>query len=375
MQLIARTSLCAAPLAFLNLVACNAIYLSDSSEFTPNTVIPSVAATSVAQYRAYGDSITFGATLADPLEQAHPSLVSEFENVTLANNAISGDMACDIPKRQIFSNADSPTLVSHPMYTLLIGTNDVDVMGEGAYESIYMLCHKAAIAWLAIPVEYKVLANGNGVTTTGPGMLDTSNNWNAWTTERLGSTVSFSITTTMTGPIYVWPRIDDANTATYSYSLDGVVIGTSSMQTTPRMATRNGTTSSLGFLRLPPVPAGKHVVTFVQTSTGAQGLSVVGIGRPTGPATDILPSVLVGTIPYQLHGASGGACTSDDDPCLEYIRDIEADVNLIAADGLKVRLFDTRKYMFGTIKEMSDALHPNALGQFELSQSVEASWY
>jgi hypothetical protein len=49
-------------------------------------------------------------------------------------------------------------------------------------------------------------------------------------------------------------------------------------------------------------------------------------------------------------------------------------VNLFAADGLNVRLFDTRKYMFGTAVEMNDGVHPNEFGQYELSFSVEASW-
>jgi lysophospholipase L1-like esterase len=59
---------------------------------------------------------------------------------------------------------------------------------------------------------------------------------------------------------------------------------------------------------------------------------------------------------------------------LEYIRDIDADVRQFSADGLDVRLFDTRMYMFGTAAEMNDTLHPNALGQIELSHAVEASW-
>ena len=122
------------------------------------------------------------------------------------------------------------------------------------------------------------------------------------------------------------------------------------------------------------VAAGTHVVTFTQTRIGANGVSVVGIGTPTGPTTDKLPIVLLGTIPFQLHNDSGYGCSTSDAPCLEYIQDIEADVNLFAADGLNVRLFDTRKFMFGTAAEMNDTAHPNDFGQIELSHSVEAVW-
>jgi hypothetical protein len=328
--------------------------------------------TQAAQYRAYGDSITYGYTLSVPQTQAYPALIASENALPFVDNAISADQACDVPKRQIFPNEDNPTLAKHPTYTLLIGTNDALFKGSGVYEAVYRLCHEAAISWFGVPAEYKVLANGSGVTSTGSGAIDLSNHWNSWTTSGLGSTVSFAITTEGFGPIYAWPRIDDNNSGTYTYSMDGVVIGSATIQTTPRISTHNGTTNSLGFLRLPPVPAGSHVVTFKQTSAGSIGVSVVGIGTPTGPANNILPEVLVGTVPFHLQ-SPGDTCNTADGPCAAYIQDIKADVSLFSADGLDVRLFDTRKYLLGTAAEMNDTLHPNVLGQIHLSASVEAS--
>jgi hypothetical protein len=327
------------------------------------------------QYFAYGASATAGETLSDPTTQAYPALVAAYENVPLtANRAISGDEACDLPARQIFPNTDSPTLAAHSVSSMLIGTNDVDNEGTGAYEEIYMLCLKAAISWLAVPLEYKVLANGTNVVTTGPGSLDSSNNWNAWTTAGMGATVSFTITTSGIGPIYAWPMIDDRSSATYTYSLDGTVIGSGSMQTSPLVETHNRTSRSLGFIRIPDVSSGTHVVTFTQTSTGTSGVSVIGIGSPFAQINNQLPTVLVGTITYQLMGGGDGACTVSDAPCLQYIQDEKTVVNLLAGDSLDVRVFDTRQYMFGTPSEMNDSLHPNAFGQVELSHSVEAVW-
>jgi hypothetical protein len=328
--------------------------------------------TRVPRYHAYGDSITYGNTLSDHATQAYPALVAAYYQLPFENYALPGDQACDVPTRQIFPHQDSPTLAIHTDYTVLIGTNDVNIKGTGAYESVFILCHQAVLSWLAVPAEYKVLANNSSVTTSGPGAIDTTNKWDSWTTAGEGSSVSFPITITTSGPIYAWVRISDNNPATYTYSLDGVVLGTASTQTNPRISTQNGINNSLGFLRLPPVITGKHVVTFTQTSAGVNGVSVVGIGTPTGPTTNPLPTVVVGTVPYQY---DNGQCTvANDQPCQEYIQDIEADVNLFAADGLNVKLFDTRDYMFGTAAEMSDSLHPNALGQIELSHSVEASW-
>jgi hypothetical protein len=115
-------------------------------------------------------------------------------------------------------------------------------------------------------------------------------------------------------------------------------------------------------------------VTFTQTSIGTSGVSVVGVGSPFVGINNKLPTVLVGTITYQLQGGGEGACTSSDAPCLQYIQDEKSDVTLLSGDGLDIRIFDTRQYMFGTASEMNDSLHPNVYGQQELSHSVEAVW-
>lgn len=326
------------------------------------------------QYRALGDFITDGATLANPDAEAYPALLSRGQNAPLINFANAGDQACDVAARQIFPNGESPTLATHPVYSLLIGTNDVDNEGAGAYEQTFIACHEAALSWLALPVEYKTLAGASGFVADGPGALDSANGWNAWTTGGEGSSVSFTITTAQAGAIYAWPLMDDASTATYTYALDGAVAGTASVQPSPQMATQNGATRSLGFLRWASVPAGTHAITFTQTSPGGSGVSVVGVGSPAVGASGQLPTVLAGTVPYQLHTGANAGCQSSDAPCLAYNSDIAADAALLAGDGLNVRLFDTRRYLRGTDEEMSDATHPNARGQQKLSEAVKAAW-
>jgi lysophospholipase L1-like esterase len=324
-------------------------------------------------YHAYGDSITFGVALENARTQAYPALVAAHERVALWNYAIPGDQACDIPTKQIFRHRDNPPLAGHREYSILIGTNDVNVKGAGPYESVFQVCHQAAASWLAIPAEYKVLATSSAVTTSGPGKMDRSNHWNAWTTTGTGSSVTFPITLPVSEPVYAWPRISDSNPATYTYSLDGVVLGAASTQTTPKIHTQKGTTDSLGFLRFPSVAAGKHMVTFTQTSAGNNGVSVVGIGTPAGSQPGDLPRVLLGTIPYEYDSGKCNVAVSDV-PCQEYIEIIEADLNLLLADGLNVSLFDTRKYLPATAQDMYDAFHPNALGHIELSHAVESAW-
>lgn len=323
-------------------------------------------------YHSFGDSITAGAGVSHPEINAYPALVASDRGLVNTNYAVFGDQACDVAPRQIFANVDNPSPVSPPLYSLLIGTNDVNVKGVGSYEVVFNMCQQAVISWLALPSDDKILADSVNVTATGGGRLDTSQHWNAWTTSSIGASVSFSITTQQSGPIYAWPLIEDNNSATYSYSMDGVIIGTGQSGTTPAISTHNGTTKSLGFLRLPAVPAGKHVVTFTQTGPG--GLAIVGIGAPPITGGDTLPTVLVGSIPYQRLYAVSGACTYTDAPCLQYIQDIKSNLDLFAKDGLDVRFFDTRQYMLGNPNEMNDSLHPNALGQVELSHAVEAAF-
>lgn len=327
---------------------------------------------STAPYHAYGSSITHGSTLAHPETQAYPALVATHEKVAFVNYGIPGTQACDVSGTEIFANADSPTVSRRAVYSLLVGTNDADRKGIGPYEPVFQMCHQAILSWLAIPVEYKVLATNSRVKTTGIGAIDSSNHWNSWTTAGQGSTVSFPITLIESGPIYAWPRISDINPATYSYSVDGVVLGTASTQTTPRIDTNSGGTDSLGFLRFPAVPRGEHLVTFTQTSAGTNGVSVVGIGTPAGITPEGRPHVLVGTLTYQY--GTGQCNPASEEPCLTYTLIIESNAKMFSADGLEVRVFDTRKYMGGTAAEMNDALHPNVFGQTELAAAVEASW-
>jgi len=359
-----RTPTLAVCAAGLCLVAgCNSV-----SFFLP--VVP----TANAQYRAYGDSITYGYALDDPLAESYPALVAEFEHVTFANNANPGDEACDVSTRQIFPNGDSPTLASHPVYTVLIGTNDVDRYDAVTYEPIFTLCHQAVISWLGLPAEYKVLAGDKGVSATGEGALDTANQWHAWTTLGQGSSVRFTIITARDGPIYAWTLIDDSSDAAFTYSLDGIEAGSEESHVKPDLATQNGSTVSLGFLRIAAVPAGTHVVAFVQTSAGSSGVSVVGIGSPAVAVHGDIPTVLAGTVPRQYRPTNIGHCWPNEPVCLSYIKAIEDNVTMFAGDGLNVRVFDTWKYMHATSSEMHDSLHPNALGEEELSHAVEAAW-
>lgn len=321
-------------------------------------------------YHAYGDSITFGYALPHPESQAYPVLIAHLNGLPLTNYAIPGDQACDVSTRQIFSHADSPSLARRGLYTLLISTNDANFRGPGPYENVFNRCHQAAISWLALPVEDKILATSSLVTTTGPVHLETRNNWNAMTTDARGASISFPIQLATARPLYIWYRIMDGYPGTFAYAIDGKQMGSAISITIPAILTSNGSQNSMAMIRIPSVSSGTHTVTFTQTSDGTSAFGIVAIGAPPAVIQPELPIVLVGTTPREL---AGGAtpCGGNEAICLAYVEDIAANVAIFQGDGLKVRLFDTRKYMSGTAADLIDIVHPNATGHVEIAQAVE----
>ncbi len=336
---------------------------------TPGDWTFSIQYTTVDAYHAYGDSITYGATLSST-SLAYPSLIATDRHLALSDYAIPGDQACDVPTLQIFPNNDNPTAEPFPLYTLLIGTNDVDNRGAQDFmTNVFNLCQQASIAWLALPADLKVLATSPGVVLSGPGSINPAHNWNAWATSIPNSSITFPITLSASGSIYAWVRIADNDGGTFSYAVDGVVLGTMNTTTTPYMITLSGNTESIGFLRIPGVAAGSHSVTFTQTSTTGT-MQIVAIGAPPGTKRS-LPTVVVGDIPNQ-EAIPGDECVVYPVNCLSYPPDIQATVAMFAGDGLNVIYAENHTYMFGTANEMNDELHPNVLGQSELRNAFEA---
>jgi hypothetical protein len=362
---------------FLSLALVVALVGCGGSAFVDTHASPEArqAATSIVSYRAFGDSITFGLTLADPGTQSYPPLVAAQMNVAdFANYGIPTEEACDIANMEIAAHQVSPTLTMRPFYSVLVGANDLRQDNVVEHEATYTACLQAILSWLAVPREYKVLAGDSGMKRTGAGDIQVADGWKIWLTHSQGASVSFTITTTKPGPIYAWPRLNDAVRAEYTYLLDGVRVGGFSSSDLPPVATKKGTTRSLGFLRIKDVPAGTHTITFVQMSADGKGAGIVGVGAPRGEIKGVLPTVLAGTLTLEYYKTTPGICAPSEPLCLSYIQKIRNSVSLFRDDGLNVKLFDTRKYMLGTAAEMSDRVHPNAFGQEELSHSVEAVW-
>jgi hypothetical protein len=323
-----------------------------------------------AIYHAFGDSITYGATLADGANQNYAALLAHDRTLTLTDAAIDGRMACDLAVEEIFPVADSPRLNNGTLYSILISTNDIDHKGAGPYETTFSLCHLAASSWLAIPEEMKIRATAASVTSTGDISLDPSNHWNAVVTNSPGSSISFPLSLAAPAPVYLWYHGIDGSNGTFTVAVDGAVQSSIATAANPPMLTAAGNTNSLSVIRLPSFAAGNHTLTIRQTSVGAAGASIVAVGIPPAAPVSGMPLLLIGTTPRYLIG-SGYECAADETPCTEYTAAINKVVSTLHADHLNVYLFNSRTYESGTSADMNDVVHPNVLGQQELEHAVQ----
>ncbi len=354
---LGRAAISALALVF---TGCSSSDFSDSKA-APYTLTPAV--TGYSLYHAYGDSITAGVGVSDP-NMAYPGLAAAYDSVPLSNYAISGDEACDVATLQIFPHSDSPALATNGLYSLLIGTNDVDVRGTGVGEATFNLCHGAVLSWLATPQEDKLLATSPSVTVTGASHLDGLANYNAVTTDAQGASIIFPFTRATAAPVYLWYRITDGYTNTFTCTLDGSVVATLADAPTPAILTQNGNNTAMGVLRVAAVPAGSHSLRCVQTGTGPAGMGLIAMGGPPPAGTVKRPRLLAGLLPPQV--GTGRSAT-----IAAYDADIKANVALYAGDGLDIELFNAAAYMSGTTADFSDSLHPNALGYQEIFGALQ----
>ena len=335
--------------------------------FTYPTVPAAPFSSPITGYHAYGDSITAGYTLNNSSIQPYPYLISKDNGYAVSDFALLGDQACDLAPRQIGRNLDAPGAAGFPLYTILIGTNDADVKGVGPYESTFNLCQQAAIAWLALPLDLKVLAP-SGMVNQGFGTVVQTAGWTYWLTAAQDSSISFPIKLPAAAPVYVWRRIVDGDSGSYTVAVDGTPVGSLTTASFPAMSTQNGTTASVALFRIPTVPAGQHTILFTQTSAVGT-MQIIGIGAPP-TAKRSLPPVIVGSVPLQMAGTSA-PCSTYPLWCYAYTADVYANVMLFYDDGLDVRFADSHPYMHATAAEMSDPIHPNLLGQSELRTAFE----
>lgn len=333
-------------------------------------------AAGVESYTAFGDSITCGfvggaATdgppyrIADPgcfAANAYPYYVAAAKSIAMQDYGIPADQACDIWVRQIGPQGVSGRMAPRQVFSMIIGTNDANAKGPGAYEATYGVCQVAALTWLGVPEEYKSLPSMATWTggfalegrathpTLGDGLFASSQGVASMMVESFG------------GPVYVWYVIRDGVEGTAAIQVDSVPRGSISTRPPVAMATQNGTTMSVAVARIEGVAAGAHEVA-VRWVSGEVG--ILGVGS-LDPALAQRPEVLVGEVPYSVLNASSRSA---------YSADIAQNVVLLRGEGMDVRFAPNLSYLTGTPAELQpDGVHVTPLGASHLADSLIAVW-
>lgn len=305
---------------------------------------------------AYGDSLTAGEG-ATVTSNGYAALLAADENAALTNNGTAGYMACDVVEQVMTQNGGS---TKNAIQTIMIGTNEAIHKGNGTYENIFKGCHKAALAWMAIPSDFKVFGQNSACTKTGTWAADnTYLNGLGEKSSTNGSNISCAIKS-YGGPIYAWYRQTDGDGGMFNYSLDGGLTTGLTTATSPAIATVLGGTHGVGLIRITGAGAGNHTFSLTVTSSTSASNNVLflSVGTPAPYNYWGAPTVYVAGAPKQQNDG-------DATDTAAYNADALADAALLAGDGLLVSSVNIRNYLNDT-SDMYDFAHPNNTGHGHL---------
>ena len=345
--------------------------LTYSDNGTPLVKIPIFRSDYAPVYEALGDSITAGAGLTWP--ERYPdrfAAANGFEYYL--NFGIPGDFACDTLANRILPNQVGATQDVSPLYSLMIGTNDMDNLGVPFGENNFHTCHLAALAWLGVPREYKVLPGDPGaVVLSGawalpPAVFD-STYGTLYNTSGAGA-ASFNVTSNG-GPLYLWYLIGDHLSGSFTVSLDGVPTGTTYTTQPPTIIGSHNSPYQTGFslIRLPVQP-GPHSLR-VDITSGTVG--ILGAATPASPGSaSAHPTVLATDVPNQ------NPLLAQATPAFiqQYTLDAFADDTLLQGDGLDIRTVTTHTFLTADPSEFFDFGHPDVVGDQNLEAALQAAF-
>ena len=326
-----------------------------------------------SSYIANGDSITYGYPLT---ASRYPSLVASRLGIPSLNvTANVSDQACDVFPRALYVDGITVAASGGQLLSLMVGTNDADKKGTGPYEATYRLCHTALLAFLAIPSDS--LLRGGNPAVAGAGAwsaaADTGNRAFTFGGMYAGGpgTLTFSPgAVSVPTPTYILYSIDDAAPATAVFTVTderGTVLGTAGSTPPVSMATANGSTQSLGVLRVVRAPGTSQMI----ASTSSGGVSIYGVGSIPRPAVPGAPVILSADVPNQRQGDTVATAAA----IAAYNADIAADEATVLGDGATVAHVYDDLYMLGTPAEMysGDRLHLSALGDANMASAFVAA--
>jgi hypothetical protein len=221
-------------------------------------------------YHAFGDSITagFGASM---ISNRYVNLIGTDKALVLTDLGVSGSQACDVADAQIIPN-ENPGITNVAVYTEMLGLNDADIKGTGAYEANYNNRPTAGLSWLGIPSIYKKFAQTGS--TSGQWSNDLNHKrFDAYAYAGYNGSSDISL---VSDEGFRWWNLylrhrrwrDNNNKDGADHDQDGGVTGR-------------------GVVRITGVPAASHIISVNVTSatSPSNSVSIGGIGTP-GPSSD-----------------------------------------------------------------------------------------
>ncbi len=318
-------------------------------------------------YIAYGDSIT-ACCYPTSQERLYPRLIAADLGLKLANRAQSGDMGCDVTRKQMLPNPDDfPRQLQGPIYSILVGTNDAFLKGPGPYQQLYSLCLQAAIAWAGVPTSRRVSATSSQARREGQWAQDEEPTIPSVRTAKLNSKVVFKIRTDG-GSVFLWYRIYDSGGGNFQAQIDDHgAIASVDTTATPKIASQNGVRDSVALLRITDVAPGDHILTVsIVDASDSRPVSLIAAGTAALRGPSPHPIVLVGGVPFERDNLNEKATQA-------YDAEVRKSVALLREDRLDVRFVDVRSYLKGNSLDMQDGLHPNDTGHRRLRDAFEAA--
>ncbi len=323
-------------------------------------LVQPLAQSQTRTHYAFGDSITAG-TGATPGD-SYAELLAADENATLVDFGIGGSTACAMANNQVFIS-DVPGTSLNAVITMMIGTNDANLAGAGAYEANFDTCQIASLAWIAVPDQNKVTAQSSACTAVGSwgiyGPLPLAELYS----QTNGDTLTCQISTAG-GPLYIWSWIADGNGGQFTYSIDGGPSVPVSNSTATPIGTGSGGGAGVMLTRVAGLAAGNHTVFFqvISPTYGTNSVMIFGLGTPLPATSTSRPLIYVGGVPFQENNAKSTDTAA-------YNADVQTNLATLTADGLNVAFVNVRAYWFGTPPEMYDTLHPDDLGHSEIANA------
>ncbi len=345
----------------------------------------------------FGDSIgqAAGATSTGPgnaaLQQGYAYRWQQAIGGPFLRGGTSGDQEADVNYKWVYRVTNPQGNGVDPLYAVEIGTNDATTyLGNTDKQAIFRRLRLGTSAWLGTPQSNKIFAQNcilSGGMAADPNTILAGLGAQATT---LGAAASCVINNPKAGgTVYACYKIQDANTGTFTLSLDGTPQTDPFNGTTTWNAfgdngalinTANSTNAGIACARFTGVSAGNHTVLFTVTSPTGGTAAVWPQWVGAAPIYSNLNPYVEQISPNQQNtGGAGAPYTAT------YAGFINTIVGNLTADGLNEIYSDTsnallnspscgngnQATMFSTC--YADTIHPNNIGHAVMAATAIAS--